>query len=268
MNTFIGRGLHRNTVESLGLRIVSGAVREGDTLDVVELQRDFDVSLTVIREALRVLASKGLVGARQKRGTYVRPRSEWQLLDGDVLRWQFGSSPSPKFFQDLEELRGIVEPPSARMAAERRTDADLAALERHLEAMAEAGGEPAAEIAADVAFHQALLLATHNELLTRLDVLIGNALETRDRLVHEARPKADPVPAHRAVLDQVAKGDADGAEGAMRALIARSVEDVARLGAGGAPPRQSRRGADPTTKVAKTGKSGKPRKPAAARSSG
>jgi len=267
MNTFIGRGLHRSTVESLGLRIVSGAVREGDTLDVVELQRDFDVSLTVIREALRVLASKGLVAARQKRGTYVRPRSEWQLLDGDVLRWQFGSSPSPKFFQDLEELRGIVEPPSARMAAERRTDADLAALERHLEAMAEAAGESAAEIAADVAFHQALLLATDNELLTRLDVLIGNALETRDRLVHEARPP-DPVPAHRAVLDQVAKGDADGAEGAMRALIARSVEDVARLGASGAPPRQSRRGAVPTTKVAKTGKSGKPRKPAAARSSG
>lgn len=272
MDTFIGRGLHRSTVETLGLRIVSGEVGEGETLDVVELQRDFDVSLTVIREALRVLASKGLVAARQKRGTFVRPRSEWQLLDGDVLRWQFGSTPSARFFQDLEELRGIVEPPSARLAAERRTPEDLETLQRHLTAMSDAVGDPSAEVEADLAFHQALLLATHNELLARLDVLIRNGLEARDRLVHDAGPHPDPVPAHRAVLDKVAAGDADGAERAMRALIARSVEDLARLRPGAAPPRQSRRrsaasstaaGTAAPRKVSRTAKTGQTTKPAA-----
>jgi GntR family transcriptional regulator, galactonate operon transcriptional repressor len=232
MVTFIGRGLHRSTVEVLGLRIVSGEVREGETLDVVELQRDLEVSLTVIREALRVLAAKGLVAARQKRGTFVRPRSEWQLLDVDVLRWQFGSNSSPRFFQDLAELRAIVEPPSARLVAQRRTEDDLATLEHHLDAMAAAAGDPAAEVEADLAFHQALLLATHNELLARLDVLIRKALEARDRVVHEGSNPPDPVPSHRAVLAAVAKGDPDGAERAMRALIATSVEDQAKVGHG------------------------------------
>jgi DNA-binding FadR family transcriptional regulator len=229
VHTFIGRGLHRSTVESLGLRIVSGEIPEGETLDVAELQRDFDVSLTVIREALRVLAAKGLVAARQKRGTYVRPRSEWQLLDGDVLRWQFGGAPTARFFEDLSELRAIVEPSSARLAAQRRTKEDIATLERHLEAMSAAAGDPEAEVAADLAFHQALLRATHNELLARLDVLIRNALEARDRAVHEGPNHPDPVPSHRAVVSAVVKGDANGAERAMRALIARSVEDMARL---------------------------------------
>ena len=236
VNTYIGRGLHRSTVESLGRRIVAGDLGEGETLDVVALQREFDVSLTVIREALRVLAAKGLVAARQKRGTFVRPRTEWQLLDGDVLRWQFGSSPSPTFFSDLAELRTIVEPACARIAAERRTDADITALEGHLAAMAAGRGDAAAEVEADLAFHQAILHATHNELIARLDVLIRTALEARDRLVHaadDARQHADPVPAHRAVLRQVARRDEAGAERAMRALIARSVADVARLSPGG-----------------------------------
>jgi DNA-binding FadR family transcriptional regulator len=229
VDTFIGRGLHRSTVESLGLRIVSGEIPEGETLDVAELQRDFDVSLTVIREALRVLAAKGLVAARQKRGTYVRPRSEWQLLDADVLRWQFGGAPTARSFEDLSELRAIVEPSSARLAAQRRTPEDIATLERHLEAMSAAAGNPEAEVAADLAFHQALLRATHNELLARLDVLIRNALEARDRAVHERPNHADPVPSHRAVVTAVVKGDVNGAERAMRALLARSAEDMARL---------------------------------------
>jgi GntR family transcriptional regulator, galactonate operon transcriptional repressor len=229
MDTFIGRGLHRSTVESLGLRIVSGEISEGETLDVAKLQRDFDVSLTVIREALRVLAAKGLVAARQKRGTYVRPRSEWQLLDGDVLRWQFGGAPTSRFFEDLSELRAMVEPTSARLAAQRRSEEDIATLQEHVDAMSAAAGNPDAEVAADLAFHQALLRATHNELLARLDGLIRNALEARDRVVHERPNLPDPVPNHRAVLRAVVKGDPDGAERAMRALLARSVEDIARL---------------------------------------
>src|SRR5690348_12929498 len=96
MQTYVGRGLHRTTVETLGRRIISGKLAEGETLDVPSLQREFDVSLTVMREALRVLAAKGLVAARQKRGTVVRPRSEWQLLDADVMQWQFADDASPQ----------------------------------------------------------------------------------------------------------------------------------------------------------------------------
>src|SRR6201991_4290867 len=133
MQQYVARGVHGQTVEVLAQRILTGQLAEGATLDMIALQSEFDVSLTVLREALRVLAAKGMVDARPKRGTFVRPRSDWSLLDGDVLRWQFARSPGPGLFDDLHELRSIVEPGAARLAARRATDEDLAALDDALD---------------------------------------------------------------------------------------------------------------------------------------
>ncbi|HZC25670.1 MAG TPA: FCD domain-containing protein, partial [Actinopolymorphaceae bacterium] len=165
MAVYAGRGIHGQTVEVIGRRILTGDLGEGATIDVVALEGELDISRTVVREALRVLGAKGLVGARQKRGTFVRPRSDWNLLDADILRWQFSGRSDPGFFTSLHEVRSIVEPAGARLAAERRTDADLAALEASLAAMAEAGADPEPATEADLAFHRALLIAAHNELL-------------------------------------------------------------------------------------------------------
>src|ERR1700712_2993250 len=110
MQQYSARGVHGQTVEVLAQRILTGQVSEGETLDLTALQGEFDVSLTVLREALRVLAAKGLVDARPKRGTFVRPRGDWSLLDADVLRWHFARSQVPGLFDDLHELRTIVEP--------------------------------------------------------------------------------------------------------------------------------------------------------------
>ena len=95
MQQFAARGVHGQTVEVLAQRILTGQLPEGHTLDLIALQSEFDVSLTVLREALRVLAAKGMVDARPKRGTFVRPRAAWSLLDPDVLRWQFARSQRP-----------------------------------------------------------------------------------------------------------------------------------------------------------------------------
>src|ERR1700746_1337182 len=84
-------------------------------------QAEFGVSLTVMRESLKVLAAKGLVGARQKRGTYVRQRADWNLLDPDVLRWQFSAKSGASLLRSLDEVRAIIEPAAARLAALRRT---------------------------------------------------------------------------------------------------------------------------------------------------
>lgn len=220
MAEYPGRGIHGQTVERLARRILSGQLAEGATIDIPALEDELDVSRTALREALKVLAAKGLVGARQKRGTFVRTREEWNLLDGDVMRWQF-AGPEPtwtRFLGDLAEVRGLVEPPAARLAATRRTDADVAALDAALAAMAGAA-TPAAAVAADLGFHRALLAGTHNELLTRMEVVIERALAERDRIVHEAEAP-DPVPAHTAVRDAIATGDPDAAYDAMRALLA------------------------------------------------
>ncbi|MEU6641872.1 FCD domain-containing protein [Saccharomonospora sp. NPDC046836] len=227
MSAYSGRGVHGQTVATLGARIVSGEIGQGDIIDLGALCRDLDVSMTVLREAMKVLAAKGLVEARQKRGTYVRAREHWNLLDGDVIRWRSEAGDTADVLRDLAEVRAVVEPAAAAMAALRRDQRDLAELEAALAAMAGAVGTGAhAEVAADLRWHRALLRATHNEMLARMDVFIEPALRLRDALVHEASAD-DPVPSHAVVLDAVRNGDPDAAAAAVTALLDKAAHDVA-----------------------------------------
>lgn len=229
MSSYSRRGLHGQTVDTLARRILGGELAEGNILDIPALEAELDVSRPALREALKVLAAKGLVDARQKRGTFVRPRADWNLLDGDVLRWQFAGRTDESFLDHLDEVRSIVEPAAARLAALRRTDADVAALAGVLAEMRAADGDPAAAVRADLIFHRLLLAATHNELLERMEAVIETGLAARDRLVHDLDRRDDPVPSHRAVFDAVVAGDDAAAEQAMLHLLAKAREDVARL---------------------------------------
>ncbi|GAB3404036.1 FadR/GntR family transcriptional regulator [Flindersiella endophytica] len=231
MAAYSGRGIHGQTVEYVGRRILVGDLKEGETIDVVALEAELDVSRTVVREAIRVLTAKGLVGARQKRGTFVRPRAEWNLLDRDILRWQFEGRSDRGFFEHLQEVRSIVEPAGARLAAQRRTPEDIAALEAALDDMGRAD-DVAAATRADLAFHRALLTASHNELLLRMEAIIEAGLMVRDRLVHAASEVPDPVPSHREVFDAVRRGSPAKAERAMRALLERAIADLHDLQSG------------------------------------
>src|SRR5262249_34559249 len=140
MTPYARRGVHGQTVEALARRILGGEIPEGATLDLVALQSELDVSLTALRESLKVLAAKGMVDARQKRGTFVRARADWTLLDADVLRWQFEGGRTTgaerSLLRNLAEVRAIIEPAAVRLAAERRTEADLLSLETAVAAMA------------------------------------------------------------------------------------------------------------------------------------
>ncbi|MEU0491427.1 FadR/GntR family transcriptional regulator [Nocardiopsis changdeensis] len=229
MAAYSGRGVHGQTVRLLGERVLSGRIGEGETIDLAALSDELDLSLTAIREAIKVLAAKGLVGSRQKKGTFVRPRGDWNLLDPDVVRWQIAAGAGDVFFRDLAELRDALEPAAARLAAVRRTDADTAELRAALEEMALTADGPAEEaVSADLRWHRALLAATHNELFTRTDVFFAAGLSERDRLVHGGAHK-DPVPSHGAVTDAVAAGDPAAAEAAMRSLLAQAREDLLRV---------------------------------------
>jgi GntR family galactonate operon transcriptional repressor len=219
------RGLHGQTVEVLGTRIVGGRYAPGAALSPDAIESEFGISKSVLREALRVLAAKGLVDSRQKRGTVISPRASWSLLDADVLRWQ-GGQPDARFFANLAEVRGIVEPAGARLAATRRDDRDLEALRTALERMTGAGLDASAVIEADLAFHRALLDAAHNELLSRMEVVIEVGLRARDAVVHSGETWPDSVAAHRAIADAIEAGDADAAEAAVRQLLAQATADI------------------------------------------
>ncbi|WP_086666804.1 FadR/GntR family transcriptional regulator [Lentzea kentuckyensis] len=221
------RGVHGQTVEALAGRILAGEIAEGDTLDLPALREELDVSLTALREALKVLSAKGIIDARQKRGTFVQPRSSWNLLDTDVMRWQTQADTDQSLFDELTEMRVIVEPAAARLAAERASDADIEALSGAVDRMASAR-DLAATVRADLEFHRLLMAATHNAFLTQVERIIAIGLAERDKLVHGSVDD-DPVPSHRAVLDAIAARDPQGAYDAMQALVDKSGADLNRL---------------------------------------
>jgi GntR family galactonate operon transcriptional repressor len=219
--------VHGQTVEALAGRILAGEIGEGDTLDLPALREELDVSLTALREALKVLSAKGMIDARQKRGTFVQPRSSWNLLDTDVMRWQTQADADHGLFDELTEMRVIVEPAAARLAAERASDADIEALSGAVDRMASAR-DLAATVRADLEFHRLLMAATHNAFLTQVERIIAIGLAERDKLVH-GRVEDDPVPSHRAVVAAIAARDPEAAYEAMRALVDKSGADLDRL---------------------------------------
>src|SRR5699024_1660907 len=136
MAAYSGRGVHGQTVRLLGERVLSGRIGEGETIEV--------------------LAAKGRVGSRQKKGTFVRPRTDWNLLDPDVVRWQIAAGAGDVFFQDLAEFRDVLEPAAASLAARRRTDADIAELRAALTDIAVSAHGPADEdVMCDRSLHHA-----------------------------------------------------------------------------------------------------------------
>jgi DNA-binding FadR family transcriptional regulator len=247
--TFSRRGLHGQIVDSLGRRIVGGEFPPGAVVDLELLEQELSVSRTVMREAVKVLTTKGLLDARPRLGTFVRERRHWNLLDADVMAWRGGGDPDERLLFDLEEVRRIVEPWGARLAAERRTDDDVEAMRTALSRMEESerGGNVEEHIAADAAFHRAVLAASQNELLERLEVVLEPALRARDALAFAHSHGDAFLHAHAAVAEAIAATDPDRAQASMSALLEaaaadtaailrrRAVGTAARAGSGNAP---------------------------------
>lgn len=223
-----GRRLRGAIAHYLGTAIVSGSIAPGERLTGEVANAELlDVSRSAYREAVQVLTAKGLVESRTKAGTRVLPRTRWNLLDPDVLAWAFADKPDPLFIRDLFELRAIVEPAAARLAAARRDKDDIAAMRAALSNMRRHTLATEAGCMADREFHQALLAASHNDALITLSASIGAAVNwtTQYKQRAKALPR-DPVPDHARVADAIAAGDADAAEAAMRVLVDLALEDT------------------------------------------
>lgn len=220
--------LHAELVGKLGLRIVRGDYPPGSRINVDALEPEFGVSKTAIREALRVIREKGLIDSWPKRGTIVKSRDSWKLLDGDVIMWRREAHrDDDRLLTELSQLRDVIEPATARMAAQFRNSADIETLRRSFAEFEAAGQDVGRLAAADREFHRHLLQATHNELMMRLDVVVVHAVDARNRIQHHPGVDwLDPVPDHRRVLDAVEAGDPTRAEAAMRYAIRESDIDL------------------------------------------
>ncbi|MBA4046555.1 MAG: GntR family transcriptional regulator [Erythrobacter sp.] len=223
-----GRRVRRAVVDHLGEQIVTGTIAVGDTLPgEVETADRLAVSRGTYREAVKMLAAKGLVESRPKTGTRVLDRAQWALLDPDVLRWAFSGQPDTRFVSDLFEMRALVEPAIAGLAATRRTPEQLERMRAALAVMADVGLGVQAGREADRVFHESLLSAAANEVMMTLAASIGAAVAYTTLFKQRAAgfPR-DPVPDHQRVFDAIAAQDAGAAEAAMRDLLRLAQQDT------------------------------------------
>jgi DNA-binding FadR family transcriptional regulator len=204
----------------LGSAILRGDHAPGEILPrEAELMERFDVSRTVLREALRTLTSKGLVESRPKVGTRVRERTAWNLLDADLLDWYARVAPPLAFALKLQEMREMIEPYAAGLAASAHDAAALARIDEAHAAMAAARNVDE-WVRADLRFHLAVLAACRNELLVPLGALIGRTLEGQLRVnAKRADVFNAALPDHTVVADAIARRDANAARAAMAALL-------------------------------------------------
>ncbi|GFE80095.1 GntR family transcriptional regulator [Steroidobacter agaridevorans] len=220
--------VHRRIAGELGSSILCGRRVVGSLLPKeMDATADFGVSRTAYREAVRMLVAKGLVESRPHLGTYVTDRRRWQILDPDVLRWAFDSGPSLSFIQELFELRGILEPHAAELAARRRTAQQLASMSDALEEMARHGLACAVGRAADERFHEELLAATGNQALMTLSASICAAIHWTTYFKYQSHePPRDAIPDHRKLYAAIVDKDADRAARAAKDLIQLALADT------------------------------------------
>jgi DNA-binding FadR family transcriptional regulator len=217
------RNLKEQLVQSLGIEIVAGRLRPGDLLPAEHvLLARYEVSRTVLREAVNVLTAKGLLDTRPKRGTLIKEPSNWSQLDPDVLAWreaghgEAASADMESVLDQLMEVRRLIEPGAAAIAARRATSDVMTELESAYIGMERA---TTAEqfMEADLAFHLACLHAGRNDFLLPIAHAIRSAMMTSLHITNRDPQENRNVslPLHRAIFDAIVARDSDAARIAM-----------------------------------------------------
>jgi acetyl esterase/lipase/DNA-binding FadR family transcriptional regulator len=222
--------LHGSLAHRIAGDIIRGDLAPGSLLPREESAGDaFGVSRSAYREAIRTLAAKGMLSALPKVGTKVAPRAAWHILDPDILAWHFDVAPSETFIRNLFELRKIVEPSAAALAAMRRNEQDLSRLADALSRMARTNPRSGAWLNAIVSFHHELVSAGRNEALTSLWPAIQTTLRWSIKLqmmLPSLSLAHDPVADHARVFEKVASQNAEGTLTEMALLIEAALADT------------------------------------------
>lgn len=225
--------VHKDIVEALAQRILTGHWAIGETIPKeAELCIEFSVSRTVIREASRVLVSKGMLIAKPRAGTTVTPRTRWSILDPDIASWLSSNGDSHGIAHSLVEARRTIEPASARLAALRATPADLACIHEAWQRMAKYNhSDTAAFVEADIDFHTALLVASHNIIFIQLAGVVRTAMRSLFETTETVG--SDPPGAlalHLAVVEAVRLRQPDDAVKAMSHILDMAERDLRHAG--------------------------------------
>ena len=216
--------LYEQIVQQIEGSILTGELSEGSQLPAErDLAKQFGVSRTAVREAIKALQEKGLVDAFPGRGTFVTngtSNSMRRSLDRII---KSGETDGGAY---LAEVREILEPEIAALAAIRATEQDLAAMREAIVVMDSAGPDSNAFIEADLDFHLALAEAAANPIvLSLIDSIVGLLREQRLRIFYIAGGPQRGQCHHKHIFGAIERHDPQRARAAMQAHLSQVRED-------------------------------------------
>jgi DNA-binding FadR family transcriptional regulator len=228
-------GLHARVLNDLGLDIVSGQISPESTVFAEKLEERYGVSRSVMREAVRVLQSLGMVASVKRVGMRVLPMSQWSLYDPLVIRWRLEQAENGQQLRSLTELRNAIEPQAARLAAIHASDdaaSELLALAARMRSVGRSGDlELFLEL--DIRFHSLVLAASGNEMFARLDRVVAEVLTGRThRGLMPSTPHEEALQLHVDVADAIQGKRPDDAYASMERVMSRTIEEVEPTWAG------------------------------------
>jgi DNA-binding FadR family transcriptional regulator len=221
-----GQNLTYSIANHIGIAIVTGVYSADNPIPIeAELCKQYDASRPVLREAVKMLTAKGLLGARPRRGTWVQPEDRWNLLDPDVLGWLLERKFSPALLIEFTQMRLAVEPGAAMLAARVAGPEEKAAVSRALERMQAADRGDDDPLESDIAFHVAVLRASRNRFYAQLTGFTSTALRFSIRMTNRYKGvRLASVADHKKVADAIIAGKPGVAGEAMRSLIQEALE--------------------------------------------
>lgn len=225
----LARNLHTRLADQIGAKIVRGDIVPGAALpSELRICDIMGVSRTAVREAIRVLVGKGLLESKPKSGTRVRRTEHWNHLDPDVLRWRFEVAEVDTYLRKLFQLRFAVEPTASALAAAAAQPADVERIREAFGRMVDASGEEAF-VDADLDFHRAIYVATHNEFFWPIAQMFALALRASFRIGAKGNHRKRAIAEHGALVDAIAAGEPEKAHAAALKLLGNAANDLVRL---------------------------------------
>lgn len=230
-------GLHARVLDDLGLAICAGDLASGSVVRIEQLEERHGVSRSVVREAIRVLASMGLVASRRRIGVQILPATEWNLYDPQVIRWRLASPARIAQLRSLTELRTAIEPEAARLAAVRAPLAGASELMGLAGKLWAAGQSNDAEtfLTLDIQFHRLVLSSSGNEMFAKLNTLVEEVLTGRTQYgLMPRHPHNEALQLHVDVASAIQRGNADEAHAAMLGIMERAFDEMKSIWESGA----------------------------------
>lgn len=227
------KGDLRNLVlDTLGREICSGVIGPQTTFTTESIEDRFQVSRSVVREALRALEALGLITPKRRVGVRVLPLIQWNVYDLQVIRWRLASPSRVAQLRSLTELRGAIEPAAARMAAMRaplNQASDLVGLAGRLWAAGKAG-DSTAFLDLDKEFHSLILTMSGNEMFAQLHHLVAEVLTGRTQYnLMPQFPASEALQMHVDIATAIQTGNADRAAASMVAIMDRTLTEMSSI---------------------------------------